>query len=122
MLQLSPQDIERMGSAELFLQAGKRIRYKTFREVCTEYLLRWHKKDYQGQMQWVDYWCQVFGDRIMTDIDIFDLREHTDSMMDEGPRATTINRTKAVCSRGINRTVSFGSGHHFFSDRTLRTT
>ena len=63
LLQLSPQDIERMGGAELFLQAGKRIRYKTFREVCNEYLSRWNKKDYPGQMQRVDYWCTVFGDR-----------------------------------------------------------
>ncbi|WP_096875718.1 hypothetical protein [Methylomonas koyamae] len=75
LLQLSPQDIERMGGAELFIQAGKRIRYKTLREVCNEYLSRWNKKDYQGQMQRVDYWCKLFGDRIMTDIDIFDLRE-----------------------------------------------
>ncbi|MFI3222913.1 MAG: hypothetical protein QX191_07745, partial [Methylococcaceae bacterium] len=59
LLQLSPQDIERMGGAELFLQAGKRIRYKTFREVCNEYLARWGKKDYQGQMQRVDYWCKM---------------------------------------------------------------
>lgn len=108
LLQLSPQDIERMGGAELFLQAGKRIRYKTFREVCTEYLLRWNKKDYQGQMQRVEYWCQVFGDRIMTDIDIFDLREHTDSMMDEGQRATTINRTKAVLSSVYKFALSRG--------------
>ena len=41
LLQLSPQDIERMGGAELFMQAGKRIRYKTFREVSNEYLSRW---------------------------------------------------------------------------------
>jgi hypothetical protein len=98
LLQLSLQEIERMGGAELFLQAGKRIRYKTFREVCNEYLLRWNKKDYQGQMQRIDYWCKVFGERIMTDIDIFDLREHIDAMVDEGQRATTINRKKAVLS------------------------
>lgn len=55
LLQLSPQEIERMGGAELFILAGKRIRYKTFREVCNEYLSRWNKKDYQGQMQRVDY-------------------------------------------------------------------
>ncbi|OAI25067.1 MULTISPECIES: hypothetical protein [Methylomonas] len=65
LLQLSPQDIERMGGAELFIKAGKRIRYKTFREVCDEYLSRWNKKDYKGQMQRVDYWCRLFGDRIM---------------------------------------------------------
>ena len=108
LLQLSPQDIERMGGAELFLQAGKRIRYKTFREVCTEYLSRWNKKDYQGQMQRVEYWCKVFGDRIMTDIDIFDLREHIDSMMDGGQRATTINRTKAVLSSVYKFALSRG--------------
>ena len=108
LLQLSPQDIERMGGAELFLQAGKRIRYKTFREVCDEYLSRWNKKDYQGQMQRIDYWCKVFGDRIMTDIDIFDLREHIDSMIDEGQRATTINRTKAVLSSVFKFALSRG--------------
>jgi integrase len=98
LLQLSPQEIERMGGVELFLQAGKRIRYKTFREVSTEYLSRWNKKDVQGQLQRVNYWCEVFGDRIMTDIDIFDLREHIDSMIDAGERASTINRKKAVLS------------------------
>ena len=108
LLQLSPQEIERMGGAELFLQAGKRIRYKTFREVCNEYLSRWNKKDYQGQMQRVNYWCQVFGDRIMTDIDIFDLREHIDSMIDEGQRATTINRKKAVLSSVYKFALSRG--------------
>jgi integrase len=108
LLQLSPQEIERMGGAELFLQAGKRIRYKTFREVCNEYLLRWNKKDYQGQMQRIDYWCKVFGERIMTDIDIFDLREHIDAMVDEGQRATTINRKKAVLSSVYKFALSRG--------------
>ena len=108
LLQLSPQEIERMGGAELFLQAGKRIRYKTFRDVCNEYLLRWNKKDYQGQMQRIDYWCKVFGDRIMTDIDIFDLREHIDSMIDEGQRTTTINRKKAVLSSVYKFAMSRG--------------
>ncbi len=108
LLQLSPQDIERMGGAELFMQAGKRIRYKTFREVSNEYLSRWNKKDYQGQMQRINYWCKVFGDRIMTDIDIFDLRDHIDSMMDEGQRATTINRTKAVLSSVYKFALSRG--------------
>jgi len=98
LLQLSPQEIERMGGAELFIKAGKRIRYKTFREVCDEYLSRWNKKDYKGQMQRVDYWCRLFDDRIMTDIDIFDLREHVDDMIDAGERTTTINRKKAVLS------------------------
>jgi len=108
LLQLSPQDIERMGGASLFLQAGKRIRYKTFREVCNEYLSRWNKKDYQGQMQRVDYWCMAFGERIMTDIDIFDLREHIDNLVDEGQRATTINRKKAVLSSVYKFALSRG--------------
>ena len=108
LLQLSPQDIERMGGAELFLQAGKRIRYKTFREVCNEYLARWGKKDYQGQMQRIDFWCKAFGDRIMTDIDIFDVREHIDTMVDEGQRATTINRKKAVLSSVYKFALSRG--------------
>ncbi|MFI3157509.1 MAG: site-specific integrase [Methylococcaceae bacterium] len=108
LLQLSPQEIERMGGAELFLRAGKRIRYKTFREVCNEYLSKWSKKDYQGQMQRVDYWCKIFGDRIMTDIDIFDLREHVDSMVDSGERASTINRKKAVLSSVYKFALSRG--------------
>lgn len=108
LLQLSPQDIERMGGAELFLHAGKRIRYKIFREVCNEYLSRWNKKNYQGQMQRVNYWCNAFGDRIMTDIDIFDLREHVDGMIDDGQRATTINRNKAVLSSVYKFALSRG--------------
>jgi len=108
LLQLSPQEIESMGGAELFMKAGKRIRYKTFRDVCTEYLGKWNKKDYTGQMQRVDYWCRVFGDRIMTDIDIFDLREQIDSMVDEGQRATTINRKKAVLSSVYKFALSRG--------------
>ena len=108
LLQLSPQDIERMGGAELFLQAGKRIRYKTFREVCNEYLSRWNKKDYQGQMQRIDYWCAIFGERIMTDIDIFDIREHVDAMIDNDERASTINRKKAVLSSVFKFALSRG--------------
>ncbi|MEI8573581.1 site-specific integrase [Methylomonas sp. LW13] len=108
LLQLSVQEIERMGGAELFIKAGKRIRYKTFRDVCDEYLSRWGKKDYQGQMQRVDYWCQFFGDRIMTDIDIFDIREHIDDLIDEGQRATTINRKKAVLSSVYKFALSRG--------------
>jgi integrase len=108
LLALSDADIDSMGGAELFLQAGKRIRYKTFREVCNQYLLRWNKKDYQGQMQRIDYWCKVFGERIMTDIDIFDLREHIDAMVDEGQRATTINRKKAVLSSVYKFALSRG--------------
>ncbi len=108
LLQLSPQEIESMGGAELFIKSGKRIRYKTFRDVCTEYLGKWNKKDYTGQMQRVDYWCKMFGDRIMTDIDIFDLREQIDCMVDEGQRATTINRKKAVLSSVYKFALSRG--------------
>ena len=108
LLQLSPQDIEQMGGAELFLHAGKRIRYKTFREISDEYLLRWNKKDYQGQMQRINYWCLIFGHRIMTDVDIFDLREHIDTMIDGGQRLTTINRKKAVLSSLFKFALSRG--------------
>jgi integrase len=102
-----PHDIERIGGAGLFLQTGKRIRYQTLREVCNEYMARWNKKDYEGQMQRINYWCSVFGDRIMTDIDIFDLREHIDSMVDEG-RRTTVNRKKAVLSSVYKFALSRG--------------
>jgi integrase len=108
LLQLSPQEIERMGGAELFLRAGKRIRYKTFREVSQEYIGRWNKKDIEGQMQRVNYWCQIFGDSIMTDIDIFDLREHIDGMVDDNQRTSTINRKKAVLSGIFNFALSRG--------------
>jgi integrase len=108
LLQLSPQEIERMGGAELFIKAGKRIRYKTFREVSTEYLARWNKKDYANQLLRVNYWCEVFGDRIMTDIDIFDLREHIDELLDEGQRTATINRKKAVLSSIYQYALSRG--------------
>jgi integrase len=108
LLLLSPQEIERMGGAELFLRAGKRIRYKTFREVCQEYIGRWNKKDIEGQMQRVNYWCQIFGDSIMTDIDIFDLREHIDGMVDDNQRTSTINRKKAVLSGIFNFALSRG--------------
>ena len=108
LLQLSPQDIERMGGAELFLQAGKRIRYKTFREVCGEYLSKWNKKDYRNQLARVNYWCDVFGDRFMTDLDVFDIREYIDGMVDEGIRGTTINRKKAVLSSVFKFALSRG--------------
>ena len=108
LLQLEPQQIENMGGAELFQQAGKRIRYKTFREVCTEYLAQWKKKDYHGQMLRVNYWSDVFGPRIMTDIDIFDIREHIDSMLADGKRSATIARNKAVLSSIFKYALSQG--------------
>ncbi len=107
LLALSVAEIDSMGGADLFMKVGKRIRYKTFRDVCTEYLGKWNRKDYTGQMQRVDYWCKVFGDRIMTDIDIFDLREQIDCMVDEGQRAT-INRKKAVLSSVYKFALSRG--------------
>jgi integrase len=97
-----------MSGAELFLQEGKRIRYRTFRKVCQEYLSRRNKKDYQGQMQRIDYWCKVFGDGIMTDIDIFDIREHVEGMIDDGERTSTINRKKAVLSSVYKFALSRG--------------
>jgi integrase len=108
LLQLSPLDIERMGGPELFLQAGKRIRYKTFRDVCGEYLSKWNNKDYRNQMARVNYWCDFFGDRFMTDLDVFDIREHIDGMIDEGIRGTTINRKKAVLSSVFKFALSRG--------------
>jgi integrase len=108
LLQLTPQEIECMGGVELFQQAGKRIRYKTFREVCTEYLSRWNKKDYRNQLARVNYWCDFFGHKFMTDIDIFDIREHIDGMIDQGIRGTTINRKKAVLSSVFKFALSCG--------------
>ncbi|OQK17241.1 hypothetical protein AU255_04945 [Methyloprofundus sedimenti] len=108
LLQLSPHEIENMGGAELFTQAGKRIRYKTFREVCTEYLAQWKKKDYQNQMLRVNYWCSIFGERIITDIDIFDIRDQVDLMLNEKQRPVTINRKKAVLSSVFKYALSRG--------------
>jgi len=108
LLQLTPQQIESMGGVDLFTQAGKRIRYKSFREVCTEYLKKWTKKDYQNQMLRVNYWCSIFGHRIITDLDIFDIREHVDTMLEDGQRPTTINRKKAVLSSVFNFALSRG--------------
>ena len=108
LLQLSPQEIENMGGAELFLQAGKRIRYKTFREVCGEYLSKWNMKDYRNQLARVNFWCEIFGDRFMTDLDVFDIREYIDGMIDDGIRGTTINRKKAVLSSVFKFALSRG--------------
>ena len=107
-LQLSPQQIELMGGVELFTLAGKKIRYKTFREVCNEYLDSWNKKDYSNQMLRVNYWCSIFGDMIMTDIDVFDIRDHVDAMLAEGQRPVTINRKKAVLSSVFKYAISRG--------------
>jgi len=107
-LQLSPQQIESMGGAELFNQTGRRIRYKTFRSVCGDYLEQWKGKDYSNQLSRVNYWCSIFGDRIITDIDIIDIREHVDSMLADGQRATTINRKKAVLSSIFKYALSQG--------------
>lgn len=98
LLALSPQEIESMGGVELFLQLGKRIRYKTFNEVSEEYLSKWNKKDQEGQMQRMAYWCNLFGDKMMTDIDKFDIQDHIDSLLDDKIRTSTINRKKATLS------------------------
>lgn len=44
----------------------------------------------------------------MTDIDIFDVREHIDRMIDAGERTTTINRKKAVLSSVYKFALSRG--------------
>lgn len=108
LLQLAPQQIENMGGVKLFTQAGKRIRYKTFREVCGEYLAQWKKKDYTNQVLRVNYWCTVYGDHIMTDIDIFDIRDQVDLMLNEGQRPATVNRKKAVLSSVFKYALSHG--------------
>lgn len=107
LLQLMPHKIEAMGGAELFKQAGKRIRYVSFREVCGEYLEQWNKKDYKNQLIRVNYWASVFGDKVLTDIDIFDVREHIDLMLKD-QRATTVCRKKAVLSSIFKYALSQG--------------
>jgi integrase len=108
LLQLTQQQIENMGGSELFNQADKRIRYKTFRSVCGDYLEQWQGKDYTNQLSRVNYWCSVFGGRIITDIDVFDIRDQVDSMFADGQRATTINRKKAVLSSIFKYALSQG--------------
>ncbi|MDI1292414.1 MAG: site-specific integrase [Methylobacter sp.] len=117
LLALSTQEIERMGGVELFLQLGKRIRYKTFNEVCKEYLSKWNKKDFEGQMQRVAYWCNVFGDQMMTDIDKFDVQDFIDSAIDDGQRATTINRKKAV----LSSVFKYALGRGYIDSNIIRT-
>ncbi|MEE9339932.1 MAG: site-specific integrase [Methylococcaceae bacterium] len=108
LLQLTAQQIEAMGGAELFKKTGKRIRYKTLNEVSTEYLKQWKKKDYVNQLSRVNYWCNIFGNKIITDIDIFDIRDQVDLMLEEGQRPTTINRKKAVLSSIFKYALSRG--------------
>ncbi len=108
LLQLTAHQIESMGGAELFALAGKRIRYKTLRSVCGEYLEHWSGKDYDNQMYRVNYWCSLFGNKIITDIDIFDIRDQVDLMIEEGQRPTTIIRKKAVLSSIFKYALSRG--------------
>lgn len=99
---LTAQQIESMGGVELFEHAGKgsRIRYKTFNEVCDEYFIDWSKthKDIKNQLSRVKLWCDIFGKRIITDIDLFDIREQIDLMILDGQRLVTVSRKKAVLS------------------------
>ena len=37
-----------------------------------------YKKDFKNQILWVNYWCSVFCDKIITDNDAFDIKEHID--------------------------------------------
>lgn len=108
LLALSTLEIDKMGGIELFLSLGKRIRYKTFNQVCEEYLANWKKKDYIGQMQRTAYWCNLWGDRMVTDIDVFDVQDHIDTLIEEGIRASTIIRKKAVLSGIFKFSVSKG--------------
>lgn len=108
LLQLTIQQIDLMGGVDLFNQTDKRIRYKTFRNVCGEYLEQWTGKDYKNQLSRVNYWCSIFGDRIITDIDIFDVRDQVDLMLSEGQRPTTVNRKKAVLSSVFKYALSLG--------------
>jgi integrase len=106
LLALSMQEIDKMGGVELFLSLYKRIRYKTFNQVCEEYLASWKKKDYVGQMQRTAYWCSLWGERMITDIDVFDVQDHIDTLIKEKVRASTIIRKKAVLSGIFNFAVS----------------
>tara|TARA_R110002111_G_C5941554_1_gene367728 strand:- start:32 stop:1039 length:1008 start_codon:yes stop_codon:yes gene_type:complete len=100
--QLTAQEVESMGGLALFEHAGKAscVRYKTFNAVCDEYVVDWCKshKDTTNQLSRVKLWCDIFGDRIITDIDLFDIREQLDLMIDSGQRLVTISRKKAVLS------------------------
>jgi len=99
---LTAQQIDEMGGIEIFRHAGKegRIRYKTFQSVCDEYLEYWcgHYKDESNQIRRVKFWCDILGNRIITDIDLFDIREQLDAMIKSGQRLVTVNRKKAVLS------------------------
>lgn len=96
-LALNPQQIEQLGGPELFSMADKRICYKTFREVCNVYLGDWPGKDYHNQMLRTHNWCEVFGSRIISDIDDFDVQEIVDGMLKD-QRPTTVRRKVAVLS------------------------
>ena len=76
-LALSPQQIESLGGKELFDHANVRVMYKSFREVCEEYLIAWDKnyKDYTNHSIRVAYWCDVFGDRIISDVETLRIYE-----------------------------------------------
>lgn len=98
LLELSPSQIDKMGGVNLFLELGKRIRYKTFAQVCEEYIAKWNKKDIEGQIQRTAYWCNLFGDRMIADIDVFDVQDHVDILIEEGDRPVTILRNLATLS------------------------
>ena len=109
LLQLTPQEIEsKGGGSKLFIHAGKRIRNKTFREVSDEYINQWGKKDIVNQVLRLNYWCDIYGERIITDIDVFDIREHMDLLINNGQRSATINRKKAVPSSVFKYALSRG--------------
>lgn len=71
-------------------------------------MAQWKKKDYTNQILRVNYWCTVYGDHIMTDIDIFDIRGQVDLMLNEGQRPATVSRKKAVLSSVFKYALSRG--------------
>jgi hypothetical protein len=91
LLKLTPEQIDKLGGADVFRRAGKRLRYKSFLGVCTEYIDRWKKKDIENQLQRVAYWADLFGNRPIQDIDIFDVRDHIDDLVHSGQRTATVN-------------------------------
>lgn len=121
LLQLSPEKIEQLGGLDLFIQAGKRVRYQTFNQVADDYMLQWDKKDKINQGAKVAGWCDVFGGRIMSDIDIFDIREHV-ALMLESQRPVTVIRKKAVLSSLFKYALSQGYiDHNFVADVVINS-
>jgi integrase len=117
LLELSPSQIEKMGGVNLFLELGKRIRYKTFAQVCEEYIAKWNKKDIEGQVQRASYWCNLFGDRMINDIDIFDVQDHVDTLIESGVRTVTILRNLGP----LSNIFKFALGKEYVDKNFIRS-